>query len=605
MMASAGNRFNRISYPASYPETIAVGSLDASGNRSHFSSIITNVDVAAPGELLFSPSWDPTRGDHWDNYLVNGRAVEGTSFSTAIVSGVVALQKSVNPDITPEQVRSILTSTALDTGEPGPESGVGAGQVDAEASVRTVAFWAMYDTWYPTDYPVATGSVVRTWLWGTDPPGEYAYEAYVEAQHGVRLVYYYDKSRMEITDPLMNRGERWYITNGLLVNELITGEMQIGDGEFETRQPAQVNVAGDPDDELGPTYASFAGVLDAPPLAQGQVIIETLSRNGQTGSDDRFTAYDVWAEYLEESTGHRVADVFWDYLNSTGPVAYGDELIFDLLFDPWFYATGLPITEAYWSEVTVAGQVRDVLMQCFERRCMTYTPENDPAWRVEMGNVGLHYHAWRYDAAPTPEPEPEPEPEPVDPPEPDALYESSLTDWPEQTFPGGATFPQSNAYHMIATEGDGFVVRQMAPIDDVDDFRVAVDIRSIVANVNADACLTTRYDVQTDAGYFWCIDGAGQTTAWFQGMDSEGADVVGVLVERELRDGTNPEDDWNTLGMVLQGDDLLFQLNGESAGVVEHSGAESGAVGIAVINNGDAAAEFAFRDMVVSEIMVE
>ena len=28
---------------------------------------------------------------------------------------------------------------------------------------------------------------------------------------------------------------------------------------------------------------------------------------------------------------------------------------------------------------------------------LTYTPSNEPAWRVEMANVGLHYHAWRYD----------------------------------------------------------------------------------------------------------------------------------------------------------------------------------------------------------------
>ena len=40
------------------------------------------------------------------------------------------------------------------------------------------------------------------------------------------------------------------------------------------------------------------------------------------------------------------------------------------------------------------------LTQCFERRCLTYTPDNAPEWRVEMGNIGLHYHSWRYDSAP-------------------------------------------------------------------------------------------------------------------------------------------------------------------------------------------------------------
>jgi hypothetical protein len=44
----------------------------------------------------------------------------------------------------------------------------------------------------------------------------------------------------------------------------------------------------------------------------------------------------------------------------------------------------------------------DVLIQCFQRRCLTYTPSNPDGWRVEAGNIGQHYYAWRYgaDAAP-------------------------------------------------------------------------------------------------------------------------------------------------------------------------------------------------------------
>ena len=35
-------------------------------------------------------------------------------------------------------------------------------------------------------------------------------------------------------------------------------------------------------------------------------------------------------------------------------------------------------------------------MQCFERRCLTYTPANPAGWQVEAGNVGQHYYQWRY-----------------------------------------------------------------------------------------------------------------------------------------------------------------------------------------------------------------
>jgi hypothetical protein len=66
------------------------------------------------------------------------------------------------------------------------------------------------------------------------------------------------------------------------------------------------------------------------------------------------------------------------------------------LFANPYYATGYPLTEAYWVAVRVAGVQRDVLTQCFERRCLTWTPSNPAGWQVEAGNVGQHYYAWRY-----------------------------------------------------------------------------------------------------------------------------------------------------------------------------------------------------------------
>ena len=39
-----------------------------------------------------------------------------------------------------------------------------------------------------------------------------------------------------------------------------------------------------------------------------------------------------------------------------------------------------------------------MLVQVFERRVLSYNPANPQAFRVEMGNVGQHYFAWRYAA---------------------------------------------------------------------------------------------------------------------------------------------------------------------------------------------------------------
>jgi thermitase len=399
VVAAAGNSVAKISYPAQYEETISVGSLQASGQPSAFTSRVTRVDVAAPGESIFSPGWDAFFGDYWDDvFYADYRPVSGTSFSTAMVSGAVALVKSVAPEYGPERVRTILTSTATPLSPSGPIAGTGAGRLHVEAAVRTAVYGAMHDTWHTTDNPVASGAVSRTWLWG-EGPVTWAYEPYAEAQNGVRLVYYFDKSRMEVTDPHHDRADRWYVTNGLLVNELITGQMQVGDARFQSRAPANVRVAGDPDDATGPFYASFRNLLTTPPVAQGEVILLTIDRQGRVSADSRLATYNVTAAFYVGETRHRVASVFWDYLNSTGPIATGDALVDGRLFEPWFYATGYPVTEAYWAQVKVRGAVRDVLVQCFERRCLTYTPSNDPGWQVEMGNVGQHYYAWRYATA--------------------------------------------------------------------------------------------------------------------------------------------------------------------------------------------------------------
>ncbi len=96
---------------------------------------------------------------------------------------------------------------------------------------------------------------------------------------------------------------------------------------------------------------------------------------------------------------HQVASPFWEFMNTTGVVGVRGGNVIAPLFQNPFYATGLPITEAYWVAVKVENRYRDVLVQCFERRCLTYTPTNPDGWKVEAGNVGQHYYAWRYQSS--------------------------------------------------------------------------------------------------------------------------------------------------------------------------------------------------------------
>ena len=129
------------------------------------------------------------------------------------------------------------------------------------------------------------------------------------------------------------------------------------------------------------------------------LITERVNRAGVVSEDGALAGRGVTAAHYVDATHHSVAAPFWAFMQSSGMVwEQGGTTTAPLFQDP-FYATGYPIAEAYWATVEVGGTARDVLMQCFERRCLTYTPDNPVEWQVEAGNVGTHYYAWRYPEA--------------------------------------------------------------------------------------------------------------------------------------------------------------------------------------------------------------
>lgn len=260
------------------------------------------------------------------------------------------------------------------------------------APYAPLAFTAIHRTWEREDRPVAAGAAVRSWLWGPQPL-LVTTEPYREAPGGRRLVVYWDKARMEVTTLSGDWNSQWYVTNGLLVKELITGQRQEGGATFIPVEPAAIPVAGDLDDRFGPTYATFQALLTVSPLPLGSEILWRVRRDGSVTPDG---PGGVTVAVLIPETNHTIADVFWEFLRSEERVWGESGPEEGRLFDPVFFVTGLPITEPYWATVKSGGEVHDVLIQCFERRCLTYTPSNPVGWQVEMGNVGQHYLAWRY-----------------------------------------------------------------------------------------------------------------------------------------------------------------------------------------------------------------
>lgn len=261
---------------------------------------------------------------------------------------------------------------------------------------------AFQKLWARTDSLVASQLVDRTWYWGPQPLWS-GQEDYQESPGGKRLVQYFDKARMEITNPGGDRNSPWFVTTGLLVRDMVAGTLQVGNSSVITRAPAQIAVAGDPlrDNPNAPTYATFHDLanLDGSRRASpriGQPVTSVVRPDGSISDNPAF-ANDPAARisYYDDNLGHNVPQAFWSFMNMTGLVLE-DGLYRNALLIDWVFTIGYPLTEPYWARVRVNGVEKDTLIQLFQRRVLTYTPSNPPGWQVEMGNVGQHYYQWRY-----------------------------------------------------------------------------------------------------------------------------------------------------------------------------------------------------------------
>jgi hypothetical protein len=264
--------------------------------------------------------------------------------------------------------------------------------------------------WERTDLPVDAGRVARTWVWGPSP-GRSLQEPFKEGLGGLHLVQYFDKARMEINNPNGNVNDPFYVTNGLLVVEMINGRIQTGVNQFESVGASDRRIAGDEGSDA-PTYSALQRVASvgvtpgdnrAARITPGNIMPPMyINGSGYVASASPLQVPQAEiiraANYIVE-TGHNIPDRFWDYLNSQGMV-YENGTYKNGPITNWVSAFGFPITEPYWTSIQVAGRSRPIYFQAFQRRILTYSPANDPAWQVEMGNVGQQYYSWRYETQP-------------------------------------------------------------------------------------------------------------------------------------------------------------------------------------------------------------
>jgi subtilisin family serine protease len=200
-----------ISLPTELPGVVVVAAVDPGGVKSQFSNFGEGkINVAAPGEAVYSTV--PGGGY---------KLLEGTSMASPHVAGVAALIRSVDPKLTPAQVRAKLAQQANDVacpsgasgecvGSPANNSFYGEGMVDAAEAVGAASAQPQgaISITQPTEQLGFGGApAIPLLLKGAGGTGDISYTA-VGLPPGLTI----DRQRGWITGVLLPGSDRYKVT---------------------------------------------------------------------------------------------------------------------------------------------------------------------------------------------------------------------------------------------------------------------------------------------------------------------------------------------------------------------------------------------------------
>ncbi len=158
VVVAAGNEGTAVSNssPANCDNVITVAASTRQGGETCYTNVGAAIDISAPGGNGNTPPCSGTAGDALFSTINIGTSspnpatnsfafAAGTSFSTPLVSGAIALMKAVSPNLSPEDIEVVLkhTARAFPTGTSDSfrdcnTTNCGAGILDVQAAVSTV-----------------------------------------------------------------------------------------------------------------------------------------------------------------------------------------------------------------------------------------------------------------------------------------------------------------------------------------------------------------------------------------------------------------------------------------------------------------------------------
>ncbi|MBS1516322.1 MAG: S8 family serine peptidase [Bacteroidetes bacterium] len=168
IVCSAGNDgTDRLHYPSAYDEVISVAASAPDDARFSASSNGATVDIYAPGFQILTTM---RKGKGSSSFNGDYDYINGTSFSAPIVTGAAALMKSLNPNLTNEEIRGILVAnTTLFPNQSRWDNLYSSGRVNVLRCLQNVTFPSVARIHFPFQDYTTYGDTVPICISAASP----------------------------------------------------------------------------------------------------------------------------------------------------------------------------------------------------------------------------------------------------------------------------------------------------------------------------------------------------------------------------------------------------------------------------------------------------